>query len=89
MEAAEALTPTVLDLSRRLDLDLDSVRGRRPLPRPCSTTRSKWWIADLMREAEARFGESAYQIAAATGRSERTLLNWIWVASQRATFTAP
>ena len=24
---------------------------------------SKWWIADLLREAEARFGESAYQVA--------------------------
>jgi hypothetical protein len=43
---------------------------------------SKWLIADLLLQAEQRFGESAYQIAAATGRSERTLSNWCWVASR-------
>ncbi len=39
-------------------------------------------MADLVLEAEARFGESAYQVAAATGRSERTIANWVWVASK-------
>jgi hypothetical protein len=81
MEAAKALTPTSLDLSRRLDLDLDSFEAvARFLGR--IHDGSKWWIADLLLEAEARFGESAYQIAAATGRSERTLANWVWVASR-------
>ena len=61
--AAEAFTPTSLDLSRRSGPRPRHVRGRRPLPRLGSTTRRKWWIADLMREAEARFGESAYQVA--------------------------
>ena len=43
---------------------------------------SKWWIADLLREAEARFGESAYQVAAGDGPQRAHPLNWIWVASR-------
>ena len=81
MEQAGALGPTHLDLSQRLDLDIDNFEAvARFLGR--LHDGSKWWIADLLLEAEARFGESSYQIAAATGRSERTLGNWIYVASK-------
>lgn len=81
MEAAGVLTPISLDLSRRLDLDVDSFEALACFLRRIHDG-SKWWTADLLLEAEVRFGESAYQIAAATGRSERTLANWVWVASR-------
>ncbi len=83
MEEAGALGPTYLDLSQRPDLDL---RTFESLARFLGRVHdgSKWYIADLLLQAETRFGESAYQIAEATGRSERTLANWCWVASKVA-----
>jgi hypothetical protein len=81
MEEAGALGSTHLDLSRRLDLTIESFEAiARFLGRLHDGT--KFWTADLLLEAEHRFGEAAYQIAAATGRSERTLGNWVWVASK-------
>jgi hypothetical protein len=81
MENAGALTATALDLSSKPDLDLGTFEAlARFLGR--LHDGSKFWIADLLLKAEGRFGEAAYQIAAATGRSERTLGNWIWVASK-------
>jgi hypothetical protein len=81
MEAAGALTRTALDLSSRPELDIEAFEAiARFLGR--LHDGSKWWVGDLMREAEIRFGESAYQIAVATGRSERTLQNWSWVCSK-------
>jgi hypothetical protein len=81
MEDAGAASSVHLDLSARTDLDLSSFEAiARYLGRLHDT--SKWLIADLLLQAEQRFGESAYQIAAATGRSERTLSNWCWVASR-------
>lgn len=81
LEAAGAATLTGLDLSRRLDLDLVTFEAVARFLGQFHDA-SKWWIADLLREAEARFGESAYQVAQATGRSEGTLLNWIRVAER-------
>jgi hypothetical protein len=83
MEEAGAIGPTHLNLSQRPELtieDLESIAvflGRLH-------DGSKWWTADLLLEAEVRFGEDAHQIVAATGRSERTVLNWVWVASRVA-----
>jgi hypothetical protein len=81
MEESGAASSVHLDLSARTDLDLTMFENiARYLGRLHDT--SKWLIADLLLQAEQRFGESAYQIAAATGRSERTLSNWCWVASR-------
>lgn len=83
MEQASALGPTYLDLSGRPELSLATFES---LARFFGSVHdgSKWWISELILQAEARFGESAYQIAEATGRSERTLQNWCWVASKVA-----
>lgn len=81
MEQAGAISPTHLDLSGRPDLDLATFAAIAKFLGGLHEL-SKWGIADLMLQAEARFGEAAYQIAAATGRSERTLGNWMWVAGR-------
>jgi hypothetical protein len=81
LEEGGALGPCHLSLAARLDLGIEQFQAiARFLGRVHDG--SKWWTADLLLEAEVRFGESAYQIAAATGRSERTLANWIWAASK-------
>jgi hypothetical protein len=81
VEEAGALTPVSLSLASRTDLDISTFEAiARFLGR--IHDGSKWWVADLLLEAEARFGEAAYQVAEATGRSERTLANWVWVASR-------
>jgi hypothetical protein len=81
LEEAGAITPTSLSLAARTDLTIEQFLS---IAAYLSTVHdaTKWWLADLVLEAEARFGELAYQIAAATGRSERTLGNWVWVASR-------
>jgi hypothetical protein len=81
VEEAGALTPVSLSLAARTDLDISIFEA---IARFLGIVHdgSKFWIADLLLEAEARFGEAAYQVAAATGRSERTLQNWVWVASR-------
>lgn len=81
MEQAGAISSTHLDLSGRPDLDLATFESIAAFLGGLHEM-SKWCIADLMLQAEVRFGEAAYQIAAATGRSERTLGNWCWVASR-------
>lgn len=81
MEQAGAMSGTHLDLSGRPDLDLATFESIARFLGDLHDM-SKWAIADLLLQAEARFGESAYQIATATGRSERTLANWCWVASR-------
>jgi hypothetical protein len=81
LEQAGALGPTHLDLSARLDLGLETFEA---LARYFDTLHdlSQWAIADLLIEAESRFGESFAQVGAATRRSPQTLANWMWVASR-------
>ena len=81
MEESGALTPTSLCLAQRPDLTVEQCEA---IARFLGLLHdgSKWWMADLILESEARFGELAYQVAAATGRSERTIGNWVWVASR-------
>jgi hypothetical protein len=81
MEETGTLTPTSLSLAQSSDVTIDKCEGvARYLGHLVDA--SQWWIGDLLLEAEARFGQDAFQIAAATGRSERTLLNWTWCASR-------
>lgn len=42
--------------------------------------RSSWWIGDLLVESENRDGELYAQVAHATGLSEQTLLNLVYVS---------
>ena len=79
LEDAGAVTSTSFSLAALPDLDITMFED---IGRYLGLVHdgSKWWIADLLLEAEERFGEAAYQVAEATRRSERTLLNWVWVA---------
>lgn len=79
LEDAGALTSTSLSFASQPDLSLEQFEVLGIFLSRIHDA-SKFWIADLLLEAEVRFGEAAYQLAAATGRSERTLLNWVWVA---------
>jgi hypothetical protein len=83
MEVANALTPTHLDLSERPELGIDTFSA---IARFVSQVHdgSKFWTGDLILQAEARWGEAGYQVSVATGRSERTLQNWVWVCSKVA-----
>ena len=73
--------PDASDLSAQLDLDIERCEAIARFLGDLHEM-SKWCIADLMLQAEARFGEAAYQIAAATKRSPGTLANWCRVASR-------
>jgi hypothetical protein len=81
MEQAGAMSPTHLDLSARLDLDVARFEAIARFLGELHDM-SRWCIADLMLQAESRFGEAAFQIAAATKRSPGTLANWCRVASR-------
>jgi hypothetical protein len=41
-----------------------------------------WWLGDLLRYGEHRYGEKYAQAVEMTGRSVATLTNWVWVANQ-------
>jgi hypothetical protein len=45
---------------------------------------SKFWLGDWLLVGEHLFGEEAAQAAAATRRSEKTLLRWAWVCRRVA-----
>jgi hypothetical protein len=78
-EEAGALTPTRLSLASRPDLTFEQFKAIGIyLSRVHDGT--KFWVADWYLEGEQRFGEEMVQAVTATGRSERTLLNWVWVA---------
>ena len=64
MEEAGAMSATHLDLSGKLDLDIARCEAVARFLGELHDM-SKWCIADLMLQAEVRFGEAAYQIAAA------------------------
>ena len=78
-EESGALTSTSLDLSSRPDLTFAEFQAIGIfLARVHDGT--KFFLADWILEGERRFGEEFAQAITATGRSERTLLNWVWVA---------
>jgi len=81
MERAGAISSTHLDLSGQPDLDIARCEAIARFLGDLHDM-SKWCIADLMLQAEYRFGEAAFQIAAATKRSPGTLANWCRVASR-------
>ena len=65
LEQAGALGPTHLNLSAKLDLDIEAFEA---MARYLDTVYdlTQWALADLLLEAEVRFGEASAQIAAAT-----------------------
>jgi hypothetical protein len=72
------LAPTSLTLSDP-NPDYDRVQA---LARYLGALRdaTAWWIGDLILYAETTFGEEAYQLDGALGRSPDTLRRWAWVA---------
>ena len=78
LEESGVITPTGLTLDPDISFMRYEALGRL-LGRMHDAT--KWWIADWLLYGEQRFGERAAQAAAATVRSERTLVNYAWTAS--------
>lgn len=75
LERAGAVTATSLTITREISYEEYEALGRM-LGRLHDA--SKFWIGDWIAYGEVRFGEIAAQAAAATGRAERTLVNWAW-----------
>lgn len=74
LEESGALTPTHLDLSERPDLSLETLTSMAAFFGQVNSS-SRWWIADLLRYVEMRYGEYVAQVAVATGLAPQTIEN--------------
>jgi hypothetical protein len=77
LERAGVVTPTSLRLPDDFDYDRAEAFARY-LGR--FRDASAWWLGDFVLQTERIFGERSYQLADATGRSEKTLENYVSVA---------